>query len=177
MLPYEMIRWDRNGERVVYFVVSGTEHGSITCDTDTGNRDSFFGDELMSTTRLSKVPDADIATAVTADQFSLVRVNDHVVNRRAVDVVALDAATAGIPYFDGDVFRACNHPFPFTVESYACNIAGMTFECENGVRVAGFDVVELDIVVAGRRKVALVGSDAEAIDLRVGMLDCARADS
>jgi hypothetical protein len=34
------------------------------------------------------------------------------------------------------------------VESDACDIAGMTFECEEGVRVRGFDIVELDGVVA-----------------------------
>jgi len=63
------------------------------------------------------------------------------------------------------------------VEGDPRDVAGVAFECEERVRVGGFYVVELNGVVAGGGEVALIGGDAEAIDLRVGVLDCARADS
>jgi hypothetical protein len=63
------------------------------------------------------------------------------------------------------------------VESHACDVGGVTVEGENGVGVGGFDVVELDGVVAGGGEIALVGGDAEAVDLRVRVWDCTGADA
>ena len=53
----------------------------------------------------------------------------------------------------------------------------MTVEGEDGIRIRGLDVVELDRVVAGRSKVALVGGYAEPVHLGVGMGDGAGADA
>lgn len=41
---------------------------------------------------LAEVPDPYVATAIATDQFSLVWVNDHIVDRDTVGVVALDIA-------------------------------------------------------------------------------------
>jgi hypothetical protein len=53
----------------------------------------------------------------------------------------------------------------------------VAFEDEEGRRIGRADVEELDGVMAGGGEEAFVGRDAEAIDLRVRMLDCARADA
>jgi hypothetical protein len=63
------------------------------------------------------------------------------------------------------------------VESYARDVGGVSVEGEDGIGVGGFDVVELDRVVAGGREVALVGRDAKAVDLGVWVGDCAGADA
>jgi len=102
----------------------------------------------MGTARLAQIPDPDIPIAITADKLTLIRVNDHIIDRRAMDVVPLYTSTSCIPDLDCVIFRTCDHPFSLAVESYTSNIACMTFECENGVRVAGLDVVEFDVVVA-----------------------------
>ncbi len=38
----------------------------------------------------AEIPDADVTTAVTADQLTLIRVDDYIVDRMSVLVVALD---------------------------------------------------------------------------------------
>lgn len=53
----------------------------------------------------------------------------------------------------------------------------MPVEREHRVWIRGADVVELDILVARGSEVALVGGDAEAVHLGVGVLDGARADA
>ena len=59
------------------------------------------------------------------------------------------------------------------MEGDACDVAGVAFEDVEGRWVRGSDIVELDVVVAGSCEKAFVGGDAEAVDLRVGVLDCA----
>jgi len=46
--------------------------------------------ELMSTCILSKVPDLHATRLITRDEFALVRVDDHVVDRSVVCVISLD---------------------------------------------------------------------------------------
>lgn len=92
-----------------------------------------------------------------------------------MDVIPLDTSTPGIPHFDRIIFGAGDHPFAFAVEGYACDVAGVAFEGEDWVGIAGLDVVELDVVVAGCGEVAFVGGDAEAVHLGVRVLDCAGA--
>lgn len=53
----------------------------------------------------------------------------------------------------------------------------MTFKGHHRVRVGGFDVEEFDIGVACCREVAFVGGDTETVDLGVGVLEGARADT
>lgn len=103
--------------------------------------------------------------------------NDHVVDRNAVDVVPLHRALPRIPDLDGAVLGAGYHPFPFTVESHARDIAGVPFKGQDGIGVVGLDVVELYRVVARGGEVALVRGDAEAVDLRVWVRYGAGADA
>lgn len=126
---------------------------------------------------LAQIPDPHVPAAITAYQLPLVRMDHHIIDRHAVHIVALYISTACIPYLDRTVFRRCDEPLALAVECYACDVGGVAVEGEDGVGVGGFDVVELDGVVAGGGEVALVGRDAEAVDLRVGVGDCARADA
>lgn len=119
----------------------------------------------MSADALSKVPDANHASAITADQFTLVGVNDNVINRSPVHVVALQGAGASVPDLDSPVLRACNHPFAFAMECDTGDVAGVTFEGHHWVGVGGLDIIEFDIVVSAGGEKTLVGSDAQAIDL------------
>ena len=51
------------------------------------------------------------------------------------------------------------------------DVGGVTVEGEDRIRVRGFDVVKLDRVVTGGGEVSLVGRDAKAVDLGVGVRD------
>jgi hypothetical protein len=53
----------------------------------------------------------------------------------------------------------------------------MAFENQERSRIGRADIKELNCVVAGCSEEALVGGDAESIDLRVRMLNSARADT
>lgn len=131
----------------------------------------------MSTLILAQVPDTHVPATVAANELALIRVDDDIVDRDSVRVVTLDAGGASIPDLDGAVFGASDHPFPLAVECDAGDVGGVTFESEDGVGVRGFEVVELDVLVSCGCEKALVGRDAEAVDLRVGMLDRSKADS
>jgi hypothetical protein len=63
------------------------------------------------------------------------------------------------------------------VKGDAGDVACVALEGEQRVGVGGLDVEELDGVVAGRGEVALVGGDAEAVDLGVWVLDRPGADA
>lgn len=114
---------------------------------------------------------------IAADDLALVWVNNNIVDWRVVVVAALNSASASLPDFHGSIFGASNHPLSLAVECNASDVVGMTFKCQDGVWVGRFDIVELDAVVACGGKEALVRRDTEAVDLRVRMLDSARAYS
>lgn len=126
---------------------------------------------------LTQVPDADHASAITTDQLTLVGVNNDVVDRRTMNVVALKAAGTSVPDLDGTILGAGDHPFALTVECDASDVVGVALKGHDRVGVGGLDIVELDIVVACSSKESLIGSDAQAIDLGVGVLDSARTDA
>lgn len=131
----------------------------------------------MSTLVLAEIPDPDISTTVTGDEFALVGMDNHIIDRLAMRVVSLDASGASVPDLDSAIFRACDHPFPFAMESYPRNVAGVTVEGKNGARISRADIVKLDIMTTSGRKIALVWRYAKTIDLRVRMLNGPRADS
>ena len=131
----------------------------------------------MGTAVFSQVPDSDTATMITTDDLALVWVNNHIVDWRVVVVAALNGAGASFPDLHGSILGASNHPFPLAVECNAGDVVGMAFKGQDGIWVRGLDVVELDAMVARGGKEALVRRDTEAVDLRVRMLDSARAYS
>jgi len=104
-------------------------------------------------------------------------VDDYIVDSVAVRVAALNSASASLPDLNRAILRACDHPFALAVERNARDITRVAIEGEEGVWVRGLDVVELDCVVACSGEETLVWRDAEAIDLRIRVLDCARADT
>lgn len=63
------------------------------------------------------------------------------------------------------------------MEGDARDVAGVALKDEQWRRVGRPDVEELDVVVARGGEEALVGRDAEAVDLRVRVLDGAGADA
>lgn len=126
---------------------------------------------------LCQVPDSDTPTMITADDLALVWVDNHIIDWRVVVVAALNGAGASFPDFHGPILGASNHPFPLAVECNAGDVVGVAFKCQDRVWVRGFDIVELDAVVACGGKKALVRRDTEAVDLGVRMLDSTRAYS
>jgi hypothetical protein len=126
---------------------------------------------------LAEVPDAHVAPAVAANELALVRMDDYIIHRCAVRVVALDAACARVPYLDSAVLGARYHPLALAVERNAGDVGRVAFEGQDGIGICGLDLVELDGVVAGGGEEALVGGDAEAVDLRIGVRDRAGADA
>ena len=83
--------------------------------------------------------------------------DDHIVDRAPVQVIALYAPCTRIPDLHRSVFGARHHPFALAVERYARDVASVSIESEHGARVGGADVIELDVVVTCCGKVALVG--------------------
>lgn len=160
-----------------YLLASSAQQRSIGCDTDTCNGAVFLRLQLVNALALTQVPDANHAPAITTNQFSLVGVDDDVIDRELVSVVALKAATADIPDFDGAVLGASDHPFALAVECDSGDVTGVTLKSHQWVRVARLGVKQLDIVVARNGEIFLVGGDAESIDLRVWVLNCAGADA
>lgn len=152
-------------------VVAGAEHGAVAGDGDGGHRDVVFGDELVTASVLAEVPDAHFAAAVAAYEFALVGMDHDVVDRRAVSVVPLHTAAPRIPDLDSAVFRARHHPLALTVEGHARDIVRVALEGQHRGGVRRFNVVELDGVVASGSEVPLVGGDAQAVYLAVGMGD------
>ena len=72
-------------------------------------------------------------------------------------VAALYGTTSRLPDLDCAVLGTGHHPFSLAVKRDACYIARVAFECEERVRIRGFDVVELDGVVAGCGEEPFVG--------------------
>lgn len=126
---------------------------------------------------LAEIPNPHIAPPITTDELPLVRVDDHIIDRHSMRVVALYAPRACIPDLDRAVLGRCHHPFPLAVERNAGDVGRVAFKGEHGVRVRGLDFVELDRVVARGREEALVRRDAEAIHLRIGVWDGATTDT
>ena len=63
------------------------------------------------------------------------------------------------------------------MEGNSGDVASMTLKRQQRVGIGRLDIVELDGMVAGGCKEAFVGGYAEAVNLRVGVLDRTRTDS
>lgn len=162
---------------ITHIIIGSAENCAIRSNCHAGDRDILLGYQLMRTIVLSQIPDANTTAPVTADDLALIRVNHDIVDRAAVVVAALDGATARLPDLDSTILRARDHPFALAVERDARDVARVALEGQQGVGVGGLDVEELDGVVAGGREEALVGRDAQSVDLRVGVLDGTGADA
>jgi len=105
---------------------------------------------------LCQIPNAYTASAITGNDLTLVGVDHYVVDWRAVGIASLNRTASRLPDLDRAIFRACDHPFSLAVECDACDVAGVAFECEEGVWVCGFDVVKFDCVMTSGGEEAFV---------------------
>lgn len=160
-----------------YVVVGRTQQSAIGRHSDTRHAHILLGNQLVTAVVLGKVPDLDAARAVAADDLALVGVDDNVVGGAAMVVAALDGAGACLPDLDSAVLGARHHPLALAMEGNAGDVARVALEGQQWVWVGALDVEQLDGMVAGGREEALVGRDAQAIDLGVWVLDRARADA
>lgn len=167
----------RRRRSLTHGVIGSAEQRAVAGDGHARDGHVLLRDQLVGAIVLRQVPNADAAHAVTGDDFALVRVDDDVVGGAAVIVAALNLTGSGLPNLHGSILGARDHPLALTVECDAGDVAGVALEGQQWVWVGGLDIKELHGVVAGRGKVALVGGDAEAVDLRVWVLDGARADA
>ena len=131
----------------------------------------------MSAFILTEIPDANISTTVTRNQLPLIRVDNDVIDRNLVIVIALYAACSCVPDLYGAIFRAGDHPFTLTVKGNTGNVSGMAVESKNRGRIGRAYIIKLDVVIACRSKEAFVRRDTETIYLGIGVLDCSRADA
>lgn len=105
---------------------------------------------------LAQIPNPHITSSITADQFSLVRVNNDIVYWHAVGVISLNVATSSVPNLDGSIFRTSDEPFRFAVKCYAGNVGCVSVESQDRIGVRRFDIVKLDSMVSCGGKVSFV---------------------
>lgn len=114
----------------------------------------------MGALALAQVPDANISSSVTAHQFALVGVDDHIVDWVCVLIVALDLARPGVPDSDSRVFGARHHPFSLAMKCDSGYIVRVSLKLHNRVWVRGFDVVQPYHVPSGCGKILFVRRNA-----------------
>lgn len=117
-------------------IIPGAKHRSVASNSHARHGNVVLWDKLVGALILSQIPDTHITSAVAADEFALVWVDDDVIYRYAMAVISLDASGAGVPNFDGAILRARDHPFALTVKCHAGDITGMSIEGENSIRIA-----------------------------------------
>lgn len=131
----------------------------------------------MSADTLAQVPDTDHASMVATDKLALVRMNDYIIDRSPVNIVALQATSPSIPDLDSSILGACDHPFPLTMECDTGNVVRVTFEGNHRIRVGRLDIKELDSIMTRSSQKSLIRGDTKAIDLGIWMLNCSRTDA
>lgn len=131
----------------------------------------------MRTVVLGQVPDSDTTTTIAADDLALVWMNDYIIDWTTMAITALNRTAASFPDFHSSILGASNHPLPFAVERNAGDVVGMAFKGQDRVWVSRFDIVEFDAVVACSGKEPFIRRYTETINLRVRVLNCARAYS
>lgn len=124
-------------------VVASHERPSIGSNADAADRHIFARHKLMCAAVFAEVPNLDTAALIARDQLALIWMNDNVVHRRAMVVIALNTRCSRIPNLDGAIFASRCKPLAFAVERDRRDIARMRFECGYGVvAVAVIDVVQ-----------------------------------
>ena len=131
----------------------------------------------MRTLVFTEIPDPNIASTIATDELPLVWVDDHIIDRYSMRVVSLNSSRACVPDLDGSIFRAGYHPFALTVERYTGDVGSVAVKGKHRIGVRRLDIVELDSMVAGGGKVALVWRDTKTIDLGIWVWNSAGADS
>ena len=109
---------------------------------------------------LAQIPYSDVTAAIARDELPLVRMNNDVIDRMAVVVIALDNRGPRVPDLDSAILGAGHHPLALAVKSDAGDIPRVAFESQDVVGIGGADVVEFDVLVAGCGEPALVGGYA-----------------
>ena len=160
-----------------YRVGASTKGGSITRNSNTRNRYVFLGDKLMRAVILCQIPDSNTPALVAANNLTLVRMNDYIIDSSAMRVTSLNCATSSLPYFDCAIFRTRDHPFTLAMKLNTSYIASMTFKGKKRIGVGRFDIVELYRVVPGSCKEAFIRRNTESVNLRIGVLYRSRTDA
>ena len=132
---------------------------------------------MMRTFILTQVPYFDITTSITTDQFTLVGMNDDIIDGKSMNVIPLYVRRSSIPDLDRPILGTGDHPFPFAMESDSRDIPAMTFERAHRIRVGILDVEQLHRMTSGGGKVSFVRGDAKSIYLGIRMLNRSRADA
>ena len=139
--------FSRKGQ--THSIIPSANHASVRGYCDGSNAHIVLGYQLVTALVLAQIPDPDIAAAVTADQLALVRMNDNVIHRHPMCIVALHITAARIPDLDRAVFRGRDEPLGLAVEGDAGDVGCVAVEGEDGIRIGTLNVVQLDGVVAG----------------------------
>jgi hypothetical protein len=84
---------------------------------------------------LGQVPDTNTASTIAADDFTLIGMNYYIIDWAAMTVASLNGTASSLPNLDSSIFRACNHPLSFAMESNTSDISCMTFEGEERIGV------------------------------------------
>lgn len=158
-------------------VVAGAQHAAITSDSYASHAHVVLGNQLVRALVLTQVPDANISSTVTADQLALIWMDNHIIDRNAVCVISLYVPAPGVPDLDGPILARRDEPLGLAVECDARDIRRMSVKDEDSIWVGGFDIVELDRVVAGGGEVAFVGRYGQTIDLRIRVWNGTGADT
>jgi hypothetical protein len=182
----EVGHWDKLGaleslyklpDKDVTRIVGCTEKSAVSRNRDTRHRDLFLGNELVGAGILSQIPETNAAAPITADNLALVRMDNDIIDGGPMIVAPLDHTGARVPDFDSAVLGARDHPFAIAVECHARDVARVALKDGGGSGVRRANVEQLYCVISSSGEVALVGGDAESVDLGIGMLNGSGADS
>ena len=130
----------------------------------------------MRTFIFPEIPDSNIAGLITRDQFPLIGVYNNIIDRWVMIIISLNSCWSCIPDLYSPILAWCYHPLAFTMETYTSDVVCVTFKGQNGVRVRRLDVIQFNVKMSCSSKVAFIWGDTEAVDLRICMLNCSRAN-
>lgn len=109
---------------------------------------------------LTQIPDTDISTAVTRYQLPLVWMNDNIIHRRhmrkdilnisSMSVIPLNAPSPCIPYLNGPVLGAGDHPLALAMEGNTGYVPSMAIKTDDRAWVCRSYIIELDVMVSSR---------------------------
>lgn len=110
----------------------------------------------MGTFVLAKIPDSYVTSSIAANELPLVGMNNNIIDRSSVGIVALHIAGSRIPDLHGAIFRAGHHPLALAVKCNAGDVVSVTLKSEDGRWIRGLNVIKFDGMVTRGGKVAFV---------------------